>query len=115
MNKLSVGLLLAAGLFFIDVTPAAAHPVADNVRVHGNGHHAEFRRRHDMPRWLRRNRDFRHWYRRSPLSDYRRISWRQLYEIYTWERHYFESRYFVDYDHHDRRRDRNRRRHRHGD
>ncbi len=120
MNKLSVGLLLAAGLFFIDVTPAAAHQAADNVRVQGPGHgyHAEFRRRHEMPRWLRRNRDFRHWYRRSPLSDYRQISWRQLFEIYSWERSYFESRYYVDYDDYDGhhgRRDRDRRRHRHGD
>ncbi len=115
MNKLSVGLLLAAGLFFIDVTPAAAHQAADHARVYDSGHHAEFRRRHEMPRWLRRDRGFRHWYRRTPLSDYRQISWRQLYEIYTWERHYFESRYFVDYDHHDGRRDRDRRRNRHGD
>ena len=117
MNKLSVGLLLAAGLFFIDVTPAAAHQVADNVRVHGQGHgyRAEVRRRHEMPRWLHRNRDFRHWYRRSPLSDYRQISWRQLYDIYSWERSYFERRYFADHDDHNRRRDRDRRRNRHGD
>ncbi len=115
MNKLSVGLLLAAGLFFIDVTPAAAHQVADNVRVHGNGYHAEFRRRQEMPRWLRRNRDFRHWYRRSPLADYRRISWRQLFEIYSWERSYFESRYYFEHDGHHGRRDRDRRRNRHDD
>ncbi|MDJ0910728.1 MAG: hypothetical protein QNI99_16130 [Woeseiaceae bacterium] len=117
MNKLSVGLLLAAGLFFIDVTPAAAHHVADNVRVqgYGHGHYVEFRRRHEMPRWLRRNHDFRHWYRRSPLSDYPQISWRQLYDIYSWERRYFESRYYADWDAYGGRRDRDRRRHRHDD
>ncbi len=111
MNKLSVGLLLAAGLFFIDVTPAAAHHVADNVRVYNSGYRAEFRRGHEMPRWLRRNRDFRHWYRRTPLSDYRQISWRALFEIYSWERSYFESRHYFAYNDHRRHRDRDRRRH----
>lgn len=108
MNKLSAGLLLAAGLFFIDVTPAAAHHAADNVRVYGTGHgyHVEFRRRHEMPRWLHRDRGFRHWYRRTPLADFRRISWRELYEIYRWERRYFESRYYADYDDRRGRRDR---------
>ncbi len=115
MNKLSVSLLLAAGLFFIDVTPAAAHHVADNVRGYDGGHYAEFRRRHEMPRWLRRNHDFRHWYRRSPLSAYRQISWHALYEIYSWERRYFERRYYADFDNHHRRRDHDRRRNRHGD
>ena len=81
MNKLSVGLLLAAGLFFIDVTPAAAHHRADNARVHEGGYHVQWQRRHEMPRWLRRNRDFRHW----------------------WERRYFERRYFANVDHHPRR------------
>lgn len=114
MNKLSVGLLLAAGLFFIDVTPAAAHQVADDVRVYGDRYHAEFGRRHEMPRWLRRNPDFRHWYRRTPLAGYRRITWNQLFEIYRWERRYFERLYFIDYDD-DHRRDRDRRRNRHHD
>lgn len=110
MRKLSVGLLLAAGLFFIDVTPAAAHHTADNVRVYSSGYHSEFRRRHDMPRWLQRNRDFRHWYRRTPLADYRQISWRQLFDIYRWERRYFERRYVNDYDGHRGHRNRDGRR-----
>ncbi len=105
MNKLSVGLLLAAALFFIDVTPAAAHRVADDVRVYGNGHYYETRR-HEMPRRLKRNKHFRHWYRHSPLKRYRQISWNQLFEIYRWERRYFVGRGYVAYD--DRRRDRRR-------
>ena len=113
MNKLSATLLLAAGLFLTDVSPATAHPGADGARAHDRGHYVEIRRRHEMPRWLRRNTDFRHWYRRSPLSRYRQISWNQLYDIYRWERRYFERRYFRAYN--DGRRHRDRRRHRSDD
>ncbi len=114
MNKLSIGLLLAASLFFIDVSPAAAHQGNDGVRGHDRGYQVQVLRRHEMPRWLRRNNDFRHWYRRSPLSGYRQISWNQLFEIYRWERRYFERRHFVAYDDDDHgRRDRDRRRNRH--
>ena len=113
MNKLSVGLLLAAGLFFIDVSPAAAHTGVDGVRVHSYGHQVRTIR-HEMPRWLRRNDGFRHWYRHTPLKRYRQISWNQLFEIYRWERRYFGGRYYINYD--DRHRwDRQRRRRRHDD
>ena len=53
MNKLSIGLLLAASLFFIEVSPATAHPGIDGTRVQDRGHHVEFLRRSEMPRWLR--------------------------------------------------------------
>lgn len=112
MNKLSASLLLAASLFFIDVSPAAAHQGADHARMYGDGFYFEERRRHQMPRWLKRNRHFRHWYRHTPLRHYRQIRWQQLYEIYRWERRYFRSdrritdRDFDRHRHGDRRRDR---------
>ena len=109
MNKLSIGLLLAASLFFIDVSPAAAHPGVDRVRTHSYGHELRTFRHHEMPRWLRRDRDFRHWYQHSPLKRYRQIGWHQLFDIYRWERRYFSGRYYIRHDnrHHrggDRRR-----------
>ena len=89
MNKLSVGLLLAASLFLVNVTPAAAHQEVNRVSVYDDRFHAE-RRHHDaMPRWLKRDRQFRHWYRHTPLKRFRRLGWWQLYEIYRWERAYF--------------------------
>lgn len=97
MNKLSIGLLLAAGLFFIDVSPAAAHRVSDESRMYGNAHHYNQDRRHEMPRRYKRNKQFRHWYRRSPLKRYRQISWNQLFEIYRWERRYFTDRRYNAY------------------
>ena len=114
MNKLSVGLLLAASLFFIDIAPAEAHQGADRMRGYGHAYHYEVRRRHEMPLWLKRNKRFRHWYRSSPLRHYRQIRWNQLFEIYRWERRYFSGRHFIDYDD-DRRRHGHRRRYRDDD
>lgn len=91
MNKLSVGLLLAASLFLIDVTPAAAHQEINRVSVYGERHHAEHRYQRAMPRWLKRDRQFRRWYRHTPLKRFHRLNWRQLYEIYSWERAYFSQ------------------------
>lgn len=115
MNKLSVGLLLAASLFFIDVAPAAAHANIDGVRVDSYGYQTKALRRHELPRWLRRNTGFRHWYRRTPLKRYRQIGWHQLFEIYRWERRYFGARYYTVQ--HDGKRHRNvtRRRYHHDD
>jgi hypothetical protein len=109
MSKLTIGLLLAAGLFLANVTPAEAHSGLERTRIHDQ--HVQTVRRHDMPRWLKRDRQFRHWYRRSPLRRYAQISWIQLFEIYRWERHYFGSRHYTDIDREGRRGD-SRRRHR---
>lgn len=89
MNRLIVGLLLAASVFFIDVSPAAAHQEVNRVSTYGERYHAERRHADTMPRWLKRDRRFRHWYRRTPLRRFHRLGWRQLYEIYRWERNYF--------------------------
>ena len=113
MNKLSVGLLLAAALFLIDVTPAAAHQGADRMRSQNHGYYYETRR-HEMPIWLKRNKRFRHWYRHTPLRHYRQIRWDQLFEIYRWERRYFVNRHYIAYDD-DRRRRSDRRRYRYDD
>ena len=111
MNKLSLGLLLAAGLFLIDVSPAEAHTGVDRMHVESYGHQPRLLRGHEMPVWLRRDHRFQHWYRRSPLRHYHQISWNQLLEIYRWERRYFGSHHYIAYD--DKRRWKsNRKRHR---
>jgi hypothetical protein len=84
------------------------------MRVHNYGHQVRVPRHHDMPQWLKRNSDFRHWYRQSPLKRYRQIGWNQLFEIYRWERRYFGARYYDRYDD-GRRWNNHRRRYRHDD
>ena len=86
-------------------------------------HHVyhDARRAHHMPRWLKHNRGFRHWYRHTPLKRDRRLAWNQLFDIYRFERrfgrnYYRSANYWNDYyarhygerhgdrDHRDRRR-----------
>jgi hypothetical protein len=54
----------------------------DNRRGYYGSH---YRRTNDMPRWLKRNKSFRHWMRHSGLRENRRLSWNQLFDIYRWE------------------------------
>ena len=112
MKQLTIGLLLAAGLFFVDVTPAEAHSGVERVRVFDQ--HVNVVRHHEMPRGLQRDRQFRHWYRHSPLRHYRQIGWSQLFDVYRWERRYFGSRYYADHDNDYRRHDKRRRHRRDG-
>ncbi|MGB5511281.1 MAG: hypothetical protein WBM87_06195 [Woeseiaceae bacterium] len=97
MNKMIVTTLLAGALLLLDAPEAAAHK---QVRNHAQtwGHYAvEHRRTQQMPRWLKRNKSFRHWYTHSSVRRDRRLGWHQLFDIYRWERSY-KRRYRVDYN-----------------
>ena len=80
-------LIVIFGLAFAAAPPASAHdrgydqyqPRHHHARVHRDGH---------MPRWLRHDRGFRHWYRHSSLRHDHHLAWWQLYEIYRWQRAY---------------------------
>jgi hypothetical protein len=65
------------------------------------------KRRTEMPRWLKRQREFRHWYRRSPYKRRRALSWARVFEIYRWERRYARRYAERRYDHRDDDRRRN--------
>lgn len=97
MNKMIATTLLAGALLLLDAPEAAAHK---QVRNHAQtwGHYGvEHRRTQQMPRWLQRNKSFRHWYKRSSVRRDRRLGWHQLFNIYSWERSY-KRRYRVDYN-----------------
>jgi hypothetical protein len=118
MNKLILTTVMACGLLLLESPEAAAHEESysqqrsqhvdrsDYYRRDAQGRH-EYRHhgyRHDyhskhkarkakresqMPRWLRKDRSFRHWYEHTRLRSDRHISWNQLFDIYRWERFYF--------------------------
>lgn len=87
MNKVLTLALLAGSLLLLNAPAAEAHKVVRSVHHAPAWHYVELRPKH-MPRWLKRDRSFRHWYRHSPLQRDRRLAWYQLYEIYHWERRY---------------------------
>ena len=106
--------ILASGLLLLTSSPASAHGAHHHdyrppVRV--ERHRGYYVRRHEMPRWLRRDRAFRAWYQHSRYKYHRRLSWAAVYDIYLWDRrHVRRYRAWTDHDdYRDRRRGNGRR------
>jgi len=116
MNKMITVALIAGGLLLLDSPEAAAHKEVRNVYQPTAYYRVEHRRAKHMPYWLKRDRAFRRWYKRTQLRRYRRMSWHRLYDIYMWERFYADRPHRRDYYFDDHRHDRDgdrRRRNRH--
>lgn len=88
-------------LMFIDLPDAKAHGIEFRpgfVEVH----YGYARARH-FPRWLRRNREFQHWYWHSHYRFSRHMNWHRLYHIYLNDRHHrWHSRRLNDHYYGDR-------------
>lgn len=117
MNKLITVAILSSGLLLLDAPDAVAH---DDIRLSypASYYGGEARHVRQMPRWLKRDKAFRHWYKHTRLRRHRHLTWHRLYDIYQWESlqrraHRRADRFAADpnhYRHHDRD---HRRRHRH--
>lgn len=109
MNKVMTAAIIAGGLMLLNSPEAAAHK---EVRYsyeppphyrHYRG--VDVRRSKHMPRWLKHDDSFRHWYRHTSLRRDLRLGWYELFDIYRWERRW-DRRWERRYDRrHDRRRD----------
>lgn len=105
MNKLFIITVLAGSLLLLDVPEAAAHNGAHFVSPPPASFRYEAQRTKHMPRWLHRNKSFRHWYTQSRLKHNRYIAWQRLYEVWYWEqvvakRHRHQHRYDRGHDDH---------------
>ena len=89
MNKTLVTIFIACGLLVLDAPDAAAHEEyrpAYRVPAHYRGHrHAIPVRASSMPRWLKEDRSFRHWYKHSRLQYNLYLSWHDLFDVYCRE------------------------------
>lgn len=101
MNKFILSVLVACGLFVLQTPEAAAHPESDTVHrpsIHDRSdrHYRDHSDRRDhrrvikyrashMPRWLKEDRSFRHWYQHTRLQRNRYLSWYELFDIYCVE------------------------------
>ncbi len=111
MNRFLFVAVVVGGLLLGNLPEAAAHDDGRGHHAPQNRHYAgEYRRdahsrdyyernRYErerfrytrasrMPKWLKRQTSFRRWYRRSPLKEYRFLTWNQLYDFYSWEHRY---------------------------
>ena len=117
MNKVMTAAIVAGGLMLLNSPEAAAHKDGRHSYQPSPYYHYDYRvdvrRSKHMPRWLKRNDSFQHWYKRTSLRQDRRIAWGELFEIYRWEYRqgsYYDKQYRRD----DQYRDRNYRDHRKG-
>ena len=86
----------------IIITGAAVTGISQSAVAHERGYEfydspRHYRtlvyRDHHMPKWLRKKRDFRRWYRRSALQHNHALAWWQLYDIYRWESRHYRHHY----------------------
>ncbi|MBT8080728.1 MAG: hypothetical protein KJO31_19255 [Gammaproteobacteria bacterium] len=83
----------------IAATPdASAHGVRDSRFVINVEHRNRHAVRH-MPRWLRRNYNFRRWYVHQQHRLPRRASWGRLYEMYLYDTRRFRRAWHRRFDH----------------
>ncbi len=97
MNKVFTAALIAGGLLLLDSPEAAAHKEVRNVYQPSAYYRVEHRRAKHMPYWLKRDKAFRRWYKRTKARRYRHMSWHRLYDIYLWERFYAGRPYRGDH------------------
>lgn len=103
--------LLAVALLGALAQPAAAHKI--DFRPPAYHYYYQHGSPYVFPRWLRKDRDFQRWYRRSDYRYIRGASWRRLYDMYLYDksnrrlrhrhRHY-QGRVVIDLDKRPRRR-----------
>lgn len=93
MNKLIFAAVIAGGLLLMSSPAATAHQEARSVHKSHAYAHIDVRRPARMPGWLKHDKAFRHWYARTPLRRDYRLAWHQLFEIYSWERHWGRGYY----------------------
>ena len=118
MNKIFAIALAAGGLLLLTTPDASAHNEVRITYQPSPYYQYDVRRAHKMPRWLKRDKAFRHWYKHTRLRRHRHLTWHRLFEIYRWEtvewrKHRRADRFARNY-HYYRHQNRDvRRRHRH--
>lgn len=104
--KIMASLFLSGGLLLLAASPVNAHPSGHHDYDRGDRYYYAHEVRREMPRWLKRKKAFRQWYRHSPFKYRRAITWARIYEIYRWERRYSRQHYSRHHRGHDVYRDR---------
>jgi len=79
-------LIIGTCLFLAGTADAAAHQTEHRTYV--VQYHYTHGQKKASPSWLRRNRDFQHWYLHSRYRSMHRLSWQRLYDIYRIEKRY---------------------------
>ena len=114
LKRLALASLLTAGLVLGMAGEARAHhPSYVYYDRYDHRYDVKVYKR-KFPRWLKKNAEFRHWYKRNHYDHVRHINWNSLYDLYMYDRFYRYNKHRRDYIYYDRRyRDRKRHRRHH--
>ena len=100
MKRGFYALAFAVCLTFIALPDARAHTI--DIRPGFVEVHYGYARVRHVPGWLRRDRDFQHWYSHSRYRFKRHLNWHRLYHIYLNDRrHRWHARRLHDHHFHD--------------
>lgn len=118
MNRIIAVALAAGGLMLLDAPDAAAHSELRFSYEPSPYYRYDVRRTHAMPRWLKRDKAFRHWYKHTRLKRHKHLTWHRLYNMYRWEsferrKHRRADRFARNYGDYGNDHPERRRRHRH--
>lgn len=80
--SLSFGICLS----FVSAADASAHDV--EYRPHIAYDNYVYGRSRSIPGWLKRNREFRHWYMHSRYRFMHYVTWHRVYDRYRFEQRY---------------------------
>ena len=86
MKRATGSLCVGICLFLVSAVDASAHEIEYRPPIVHD--HYGYARTMSFPGWLRRNRDFQHWYMRSRYRFMRRMTWNDVYERYRFEQRY---------------------------
>ncbi len=100
MKRTIVALAFGACVMFIAAPDARAHAI--DFRPAFVEVHYGYARARQFPGWLRRDRDFQHWYWHSRYRFKRYLNWHRLYHIYLDDRrHRWHARTLRDHHYHE--------------
>ena len=86
MTRAICALIFGAGLFLVSAADASAHEIQYRPPIVHD--HYVYGRTRLLPRWLKRNREFRHWYSHSRYRFAHHLTWHRIYDRYRFEQHY---------------------------
>ena len=81
VTRLVWSCVLTIGLAAALIPQAKAHDTDHRPVARYDHYQVEFPR-HGLPRWLRKDRAFKHWYLSKPCKRVRHVSWYRLYDMY---------------------------------
>ena len=85
MKRVTLPIMIGLGFLVVNAPAAEAHKIDNRSRV-TQGFYFDYDRGYAVPRWVRKDREFRQWFLHSRYRYARRQNWHGLYDLYLYDR-----------------------------